>query len=347
MSSSSRVAVVCVQDSVPEAVREAMELAEWKKFIRPSQPTSLKVNLGWDLFIPGSITSPWVIEGVILAIREYVGPIYVIESDQVLENIERAFRKSRLQEICDRYGVKWVNMTREPTTTLEVPEGRIFQQLVLPNILRETQIITVPVMKTHAKTVITGAIKNQWGCISILRHKHHLVLDDALADINSVIRPAFAVMDATVALEGDGPKSGYPVVANRILASGDIVALDTVQARIMGLDPDRIMHLKTCADRGIGTNRVEKIEIRGEKDAASLNLKFRPARHNLVSKVEDVLRRSRWKVVVFDTPLFLLMILGAKVWYLLWYYLAGGRKRWDDILKHPLYGREWSWVRGK
>ena len=78
-----------------------------------------------------------------------------------------------------------------------------------------------------AKTVITGALKNQWGCLSKMRHEYHLVLDDALADINSVCRPRFAIMDGTIGLEGNGPKSGFPKVADRVLASADPVALDT------------------------------------------------------------------------------------------------------------------------
>src|SRR5262249_5503471 len=163
--------------------REAMELASWKDHLQKGKPTSLKVNLGWDLFIPGSITSPWVIEAVIKTIREWTGPLYMVEADQVLENIEKAFHKAKLAELCRRYNVQWINMTSQKTRIVPVPKGKIFPQLEIPEILLETQVITIPVMKTHAKTVITGAIKNQWGCISKMRHNHHLVLTDALADI--------------------------------------------------------------------------------------------------------------------------------------------------------------------
>ena len=237
MEKRSVVAVVSVRESVHEAVREAMNLADFRKHLERGKPTSLKVNLGWDLFIPGAITSPWVLEGVIQTLKEWVGALYLIESDQVLENIEKAFRKCRMDELCDRYGVQWINMSRSDSIRTPVPNGKIFQLIDLPKILLETQVVTIPVMKTHAKTQITGAIKNQWGCISKMRHNYHLVISDALADINSAIRPAFAVMDATIALEGNGPKSGNPKFVDKILASSDIVAIDTVQATMMGLDP--------------------------------------------------------------------------------------------------------------
>src|SRR3990172_12540653 len=146
MDKQSTVAVVSVSDSVQDAVRSAMELASWKSYVDQGKPTALKVNLGWDLFIPGSITSPWVIEGVIETIRDWVGPLYLIESDQVLESIQKAFRKCRLQQLCDRYGVQWVNMSRSASVTVPVPDGRVFQELEIPKILLETQLITIPVM---------------------------------------------------------------------------------------------------------------------------------------------------------------------------------------------------------
>jgi uncharacterized protein (DUF362 family) len=347
MEKRSTVAVVSVRTTVQETVREAMELASFQSHLLKDKPTALKVNLGWDLFIPGSITSPWVIEGVIQTLREWTGQLFLVESDQVLENIEKAFLKSRLHELCDKYGVKWVNMTGSEMVQLPVKDGRIFQQIQIPKILTECQLVTIPVMKTHAKTQLSGAIKNQWGCISKMRHNYHLVLNDALADINSVLRPSFAVCDATIALEGNGPKSGHPKIVNRVLASRDIVAIDTIQAKLMGIDPSRVDHLQSCSDRCIGTNQLDQIEILGDDDASSVQLNFQRAQHNLVSRVEEFLRRSRLKKLVFDTPIFLIMLIGAKLWYLIWFYLVSGKRHWKRILEHPFYGPEWRRISGE
>lgn len=342
MSKNSVVAVVRVGNSVQDATRQAMRLASWKTFVRKGEPTSLKVNLGWDLFIPGSITSPWVLEGVIQEIREWVGPLYLVEADQVMENIEKAYRKSRLERLCRQYDVRWINMSREATRSVPVQNGKIFHELVLPTILLETQLLTIPVMKTHAKSQITGAIKNQWGCISKLRHNYHLVLSDALADINATVRPVFCVMDATICLEANGPKSGRPKIVDRVLASPDLVALDTIQATMMGLDASGISHIRACAERGLGTNSLREIDVVGEEGAKTLNLHFEPAQHNLVSRIEELLRRSRWKWLFFDTPLFWIEVAGAKIWYFVWYYLVSGKKHWAAILRHPLYGPLWK-----
>ena len=76
------VAVQEVRGDVRDAVRRALLAADWTRFVARGADVSLKVNLGWDLFIPGSITSPLVLEALIEEIRDHVGRIYVVEADQ-------------------------------------------------------------------------------------------------------------------------------------------------------------------------------------------------------------------------------------------------------------------------
>jgi uncharacterized protein (DUF362 family) len=333
------VAIEPVRDDVRAAIRRSLEAVEWKKTIPAGAPVALKVNLGWDLFIPGSITSPLMVESLIHELRPHVGKLYMVECDQVLEDIEAAFHKSGMAEVCRRTGVEWVNMGRSPCDPTSFPGHAVLKQIAVPRILREAMLVTVPVMKTHAKTGITGSLKNQWGCLPKMRHEYHLVLDDALADLNSAMRPALAVMDATVGLEGNGPKSGRPKIVDRILASTDPVALDTIQAIHMGIDPATIRHLVTCAARGIGTNCRERIEVRGVPPEQEI-VRFVPAHHNAVSLVETLLRRSALKRLFFNTPIFDLCLFGAKNYYRLWSAMES-RRCFDAVLGHPLYGPQW------
>lgn len=343
-----RVSIVRVPAANPSradvlaSVRRAMELAEWQQFIPRGAEVALKPNLGWDLFLPGALTSPWAFEGVVVTIRDWVGKLYVVESDQVVVDVEKALSLSRIDRLCREYDLTWINMTRQPMRTVPLPNGRVLTELTVPEILLRTKLVTVPVMKTHNKTVITGAIKNQWGCLPMFRHNYHLVLDAALADINSVVRPCFAMMDASVGLEGNSPKSGRPKVVNRMLASGDYVALDAVAAKIMGFDPARIAHLSECMAAGLGVADLSRIAVTGDDDL-SLNLHFVPARHNAVSWFELVLRRRPvLRRIFFDTPIFRLCCTMTRAYYAIWYYILGiGRARRDEILKATAYGAQW------
>lgn len=338
--SCSLVAVEAVAGDVRGAVRRALEAVDWRRVIPAGAPVALKVNLGWDLFIPGSVTSPLVAESLILEIRDHTGPISMIEADQVLEDIEGAFRRTGMADVCRRTGVRWVNLSREPGEVFRFPENRVLKDIAIPRVIRESVLVTVPVMKTHAKTVITGALKNQWGCLPTMRHEYHLDLDDALAELNAAMRPALALMDATVGLEGNGPKSGRPRVSDRILCSADPVALDTVQSVLMGIDPATVGHLATCAARGIGTRDLDRIEVRGTPVPGGA-APYLPAHHNAVSLVENLLRRSALKRLFFNTPIFGACLVGAKMYYRLW-SARHARRHWMAVLAHPWYGPQWS-----
>jgi len=330
-----------VKESVHEAVREAMELVRWREFIAEGADVSLKVNLGWDLFLPGAVTGPWVVEGVIQTIREHVGKIYVVESDQVVVDVEKALRQTRIDRVCERYGAEWVNMSDGEFRIVPMPDGMAFDEIRVPEILLRTELITIPAIKTHNKTTITGAIKNQWGCLPKLRHNYHLVLNEALADINKAVTPRFAVMDATVGLEGNSPKSGEPRVVDRVLASGDFVAMDTVAAKIMGFDPAQMQHIQNCHELKMGIGKLDQIDVLGDDDL-SLNLHFKPARHNLISWVELALRKSFLKWLFFDTPIFPICCWGARMWYYGWYYLIRGKRMRDEIINGTRYGDQWK-----
>lgn len=340
MSQRPIVAVQPVAGDLRGALRRALLDAEFRRHVARGAAVSLKVNLGWDLFIPGSITSPFFVAALIEEIRPHVGEIFVVESDQVLEDIERAFRGSGMAEVCRRAGVRFVNMERGEVVTVEAPENAVLRRLPVPRILRETVLITVPVMKTHAKTVITGSLKNQWGCLPKMRHEYHLVLDDAIADLNATLRPAFSVMDGTIGLQGNGPKSGSPRVADRVLASADLVALDTVHAATIGVDPGRVRHLSTCSARGLGVGELAGIEVRG-LDPVEHRVPFQHARHNAVSLVENLLRKSTLKKLFFDTPVFDVCLWGAKNYYRIWSRLHAQRC-WREVLAHPFYGPLWK-----
>lgn len=330
------------REEVFRTVERAMDLARFKEFVPRGDDIALKPNLGWDLFLPGAATSPWVVEGVVRVLRDWVGKIYLVESNQVVVDVERALVRSGMDRVCRENNLAWVNMTRETMRTVKLPEGRVLKELQVPDILLRMPVVTVPVMKTHNKTVITGAIKNQWGCLPMFRHKYHLVLNAALADINAVVRPRFAVMDATVCLEGNGPKSGIPKVADRVLASGDLVAIDAVAAKVMGFDPRAIGHLAECVAAGLGVSDLARIAVVGDDDL-TLNLGFIPAQHNLVSRVELALRhRAALRRIFFDTAVFGLCCRATLVYYAAWYYALGiGRARRNRILDETPYGAQW------
>lgn len=335
----SVVAVCSVKDTVRDAVREAMELADWRAHVPVDTPVALKPNLCWDLPLPGVQTSPWFLEAVIEVLKSRVTDLVVVEAGQVTVDADLALHRCGLDRVLERQGVPFVNMSRGSFGTVHLPTGAVLHQVELPDVLNGRLLITLPVLKTHATTTITGALKNQWGCLRELRHNHHLVVDRAIADVNVLVRPVFAVMDGTIGLEGDGPKTGRPRACDLVLASADLSALDATAARIMGLDPTRIAHIVEASARGLGELEEGRIELVGES-ASPLEPPFAPARRGLVQRTEFALRRSPLRRLAFETRALSALAFGAKVHNAAWYACAGRRRR-RRILSDTRYGPQW------
>jgi uncharacterized protein (DUF362 family) len=335
----SVVAIARVEGDVGAAVRAAMEAAEYRRFVPEGARVVVKPNLGFDLLIPGTVTAPSVLDAVLETVAREAASLTVVEADQVLEHVQGVFDR-HYRPVAERHGVPFVNMTRPPVRRRRLEGARVFPEASLPTVLDGACLVTVPVMKTHDKTGLSGAIKNQWGCLPVARHNYHLLLDNALVDILRLTRPAFAVVDATMCLEGNGPKTGRPKAMDLVLASGDPVAIDAVQALLMGFGPDEVDHVRLTGEAGLGEHRLTAIEIRGPA-IEGLRSAFARAGHNLVSKVELGLRRSAFRRLAFHTPLFDILVVGAKVWYHLWSAFGPRRRIWREALAHPVYGAQW------
>jgi uncharacterized protein (DUF362 family)/NAD-dependent dihydropyrimidine dehydrogenase PreA subunit len=148
-------------------------------------------------------------------------------------------------------------------TVVSFPAGRLIKQFTLARGVTESDgLISLSKMKTHGLTRITGAIKNQFGCIpGMLKAEFHARLSNAdlfsrmLVDLNALLRPRLFVMDGITAMEGNGPQGGTPRPMNLLLFSEDPVALDTTFCRLVDLDPSLVPPIVHGAEAGLGVRR--------------------------------------------------------------------------------------------
>ena len=169
-------------------------------------------------------------------LRERTDRVTVVESDGARYKAETAFENNGVYRIADELGLKVVNLSQDEL--VEVDDPRMTGFGLARTWLEADAFITLPVLKTHATTVFTGAIKNQWGCVPrydrILLHKY---LHELVGDLNKLRPVTLALMDGMVGMQGRGPINGYPINLNVLLASRDPVALDATGMRLIGLDP--------------------------------------------------------------------------------------------------------------
>jgi uncharacterized protein (DUF362 family) len=226
-------------------------------------------------------------------VAERAGRIVVGESDGLRERADAAFRVSGYLGLARKLGVEIVNLSREPRIEVDCgPAGKVG----LPRVLVEADVfITLPVLKTHALTYFTGALKNQWGCLPqhdrILFHRW---LDPMLVELERRLRPAFSLMDGIVGMEGRGPTNGKARRMDVLLASRDPVALDASAMRLIGLDPRRARHVRMAAVAGLGRFAESEIELDG--DWRGHTARFEPAVLDGAVRAMNFLSRYRWFV---------------------------------------------------
>lgn len=137
-------------------------------------------------------------------------------------------------------------------------------------VLEADILISLPKFKTHGLTVLTGAIKNSFGILTGHQKSrlHGLAgggarFQEMLVEVFRLRVPDLVLIDAVVAMEGNGPTSDDLREIGVVLASDDAVALDTVMAVMAGCDPARLPILRRAAELGLGENDLERIGIVG------------------------------------------------------------------------------------
>lgn len=143
--------------------------------------------------------------------------------------------------------------------------------MIADPVLDADGIISLPKMKTHSFQKVTGAVKNQFGCIPGLKKgQFHVKIPNAkffarmLVDLNQAVHPRLYIMDAVTAMEGNGPRGGTPRKVGLIMASADPIALDAAMCRIMNLDPALVPTITVGVEAGAGVMDPHEITILGE-----------------------------------------------------------------------------------
>ncbi len=192
--------------------------------------------------------------------------------DDIQSNRNDGFLISGYRKMCEDLGVRLVNL-RETGFREIACRGQILPKSYISSLVLDSDfIINLPKLKTHSFMAFTGAIKNMYGIIPHgLRcsfHRKYLkseIFAQMLVDIYSCAPPHMNIMDAIYAMEGEGPSAGSQKNIGLILASPDAVSLDAVATKIIGLDPMHVHTTKNAAERGLGTAKMEEIELLGEK----------------------------------------------------------------------------------
>lgn len=258
-------------DQVKEALLKAFALLDVFSLFERKR-VFLKVNLMKGAPPERALnTHPEFIRAMIQIVRAKGGTVMVGDSSGLLGFTKPAFDAAGITAVVEEEGGELVNIDAGPLVKKEVDGTTINAFWVSTKVLEADVRVTLPKLKTHTLTQLTGAVKNQLGLLpggtkpalhQCAPHVEHFCR--ALVAINRAVRFDLAVMDGILALEGGGSDKGRPKRAGLLLASRDLVALDSVAAKIMGMEPLAVPTNAIGKEQGLGENDLDRIEIRGD-----------------------------------------------------------------------------------
>lgn len=318
-------------ETVLDDIARLCEFAGLSEALRPGVTTILKDNISWHFPFPGANTTPWQLEGTILALQAAgQRDLVCVQNKTVVTNAFKGEDLNHYLPVFTRYKVsrrynfkdsdmRWIDY-RPKARMLAL--DRIFPEGIrIPDYFVGKNIVHLPTMKCHIYTTTTGAMKNAFGgLLSTKRHYTHSWIHETLVDLLAIQKEIhtgiFAVMDGTTAGDGAGPRTMRPAVKNLMLASSDQVAIDAVAAKAMGFDPLSIGYIRLAHERGLGSGDPDDIRVLGD-DISRENWRFRVG-DNLASRVGDLCWYGALKPIqnlLFRSPLVHLFVLASEFYH--------------------------------
>jgi uncharacterized protein (DUF362 family) len=244
-----------------------------RRYLRAGQTVGLKVN---GLAGRNAATHVELVEELSLLLQQMdIGGHQQIAFDRFASDLTASGFK--LNQRGDGYrcvGNDGLGYEDEPTV---MPSSASRLARVLTE--RVDVVVNLPVLKQHMLSGMSGALKNQFGCIHNPNKMHLDKCDPYVAEVNALPairdKQRLIVMDALRPVVDKGPsyQPGMGEVANALLFAVDPVAVDVVGLEMLedlrrrrGLPPlDKIdlapTHIQTSAKMGLGQCQRAAIDL--------------------------------------------------------------------------------------
>jgi uncharacterized protein (DUF362 family) len=223
-------------------------------------------------YVPGNHinTHPLLVAAAVECFRRLGAKnVLVGEGSGHQRDTELVLLESGFSEELRQLKVRFVDLNRDElivTPSLATYTGMNF--FWLPRTVLETDfVVSMPKVKTHHWSGVTLSMKNMFGVIPGAKYGwpknilHWKGIQESILDVCATAPVRFVIADAIVAMEGNGPLNGHPRPLNRIVLADDPVAADATCARLMGLDPTRITHIRIGAQflGNASTRRIDQV----------------------------------------------------------------------------------------
>lgn len=262
-----------------DSLRLAVERAGGLPDIKPGSRVFIKPNI--VTWIPGGMFPKWgvittsrIVEDVVRVLKEAgiehikIGEGIVFAETDRRKITQEAFHSLGYHRLKERYGVKLIDIFEHPFKKVGIIEGVSLN--FSTEALESDLIVDIPVLKTHAQTVVSLGIKNLKGLIDVpSRKKCHSREDDKdlhfyVGRLFLGLPPVWTVIDGIFSNERGPGFDGTAKRSNVIIVSKDTFSADKVGSMILGYSPSEVPHLVHAAQVLNRPLDLSDVQITGE-----------------------------------------------------------------------------------
>jgi uncharacterized protein (DUF362 family) len=265
-----------------------------KKGIKGKQVV-IKVNMV-STNIPLCATHVDAIHGFL----EFMKPIYkrqfiIAEASGTTSDSSVGFKNYGYLNLQKEYDIKFVDLNKAAGSPMWILDQNLYPdkiQIADMFVNPDYYIVSISRLKTHNTVLLTAGTKNiVMGApinspsvngetpINYKRRMHAggpRWLHYNMYQLAKQVRPDFTIIDGVEGMQGNGPNNGFPADHRIALAGEDVLAVDSLCAKLMGIPLENIGYLNFCAADGLGIIDREKIDILGGKDPDKYVIPYKP-----------------------------------------------------------------------
>ena len=270
IAGNPEIAIVKGADYYKATLKALDMLGGMKQFVTKNATVGLLINSRYDK--PGTFVKPEIALAVLkMCVDAGAAKVYSIEGVS-----QRYWTRSELSEQFEEE-IKSIKPGNELLTEVEIPKGVSLKKAEITRAFMDCDVlINLPIVKDHEGIRVTGSLKNIMGATSHTTNRYfHLgsgakgyyddvqFLSQCIADANLLRKPTLCVIDATEFITTNGPFGpGKVTQVQKVIAGADPVAVDSVGAGMLGLNPNDIVKIRLAYEHGLGQMDKAKMAIK-------------------------------------------------------------------------------------
>jgi uncharacterized protein (DUF362 family) len=181
--------------------------------------------------------------------------VVVAEGPGHQRDTQLVLSESGYQESLRTEALHFVDLNRDELIRTQLRASYMgMKSLWLPRTVLEADfLVSMPKIKAHHWAGVTLSMKNMLGVVPGLRYGwpknilHWKGIPESILNVCATLPVHFVIADGIMAMEGNGPLNGTARPLGKIVLADDPVAADATCARLMGFEPNRIVHIREGA----------------------------------------------------------------------------------------------------